>query len=119
MTPFTHVGRTTTPWRRTILVAVVVIPSVLGLTGCSKVINAIKTAHNVLHQGAAISALSNKIKAADKSPYEVTYVTTGANPVTTELASSPPHELAFGTTVSGQVIDVIRTQRASSPAPGA
>jgi len=111
LTPFTHVGSTTTPWRRTILVAVVVIPGVLGLTGCSKVINAIKTVHNVLHQGAAISALSNKIKAADKSPYEVTYVTTGANPVTTELASSPPHELAFGTTVSGQVIDVIQNSK--------
>jgi len=27
-----------------------------------------QTAHNVLHEGAAISALSNKIKSADKSP---------------------------------------------------
>ncbi len=93
--------------RRTILVAVVVIAVALGLTGCSKVINAIKTVHNVLHQGAAISALSNKLKSADKNPYEVTYVTTGSSPVTTELASSPPHELAFRTTVSGQVLDVI------------
>ena len=38
-------------------------------------------------------------------------MTTGANPVTTELASSPPHELAFGTTVSGQVIDVIQNSK--------
>ncbi len=93
--------------RRTVLIAVVVMTVALGLTGCSKVINAIKTVHNVLHQGAAISALSNKLKSADKNPYEVTYVTTGVSPVTTELASSPPHELAFRTTVSGQVLEVI------------
>ena len=109
--PFIHPERAPTACRRAILVAVVVLTSVLGLTGCSKVINAIKTAHNVLHEGAAISALSNKIKSADKSPYEVTYVTTGSNPVTTELAASPPRDFAFGTTVSGQILDVISNSK--------
>ena len=84
-----------------------VVASVLGLTGCSKVINAIKTVHNVMHQGAAISALSNKLKTADTKAYEVSYVTTGANPVTTEYAASPPHDFAFGTTLSGKILDVI------------
>ena len=105
-----HAGRGAAARRGTILV-VVIVTSVLGLTGCSKVINAIKTAHNVLHEGAAISALSNKLKSADKAPYEVTYVTTGANPVTTELASAPPKEFAFGTTVSGQIVNVIQNSK--------
>ncbi len=107
MTRITHVGRISAACRRTVLIAVVVITVALGLTGCSKVINAIKTVHNVLHQGAAIGALSNKLKSADKNPYEVTYVTTGRNPVTTELASSPPHELAFSTTLSGNIVHLI------------
>ncbi len=107
MTGITHVGGIPATCRRTILIAVVIITVAVGLTGCSKVINAIKTVHSVLHQGAAISALSNKLKSADKNPYEVTYVTTGSTPVTTELASSPPHQLAFSTTVSGKILDVI------------
>ena len=109
------------PWRRACIVAVVAAASVLGLTGCSKVINAIKTVHNVLHQGAAISSLSNKLKTADTKAYEVTYVTTGANPVTTEYAASPPHDFAFGTTLSGKVLDVISNptgEFACSKSPG-
>jgi hypothetical protein len=109
--PFIHAGRTPTTWRRTVLVAVVVATGVLGLTGCSKVINAIKTAHNVLHEGAAISSLSNKLKSADNKPYEVSYVTTGKGPVTTELAESPPNELAFGTTVSNEIVNVIQNSK--------
>ena len=107
MTPFAYAGATTKAWRRAILVAVVVVTSVLGLTGCSKVINAIKTVHNVLHQGATISALSNKLKVADNKPYEVSYVTTGSNPVVTEYAASPPHDFAFGTTISDKILDVV------------
>jgi len=41
----------------------------------------------------------------------VTYVTTGSNPVTTELAASPPRDFAFGTTVSGQILDVISNSK--------
>ena len=107
MTPVSHAGGTPTAWRRTGLVAVVVVASVLGLTGCSKVINAIRTAHNVLHQGAAISALSKKLKTSDAKAYDVSYVTTGANPVTTEYAASPPHDFAFGTTLSDKMLHVI------------
>jgi len=101
------VGKALVFCRRTLVVALVVVMAAFGITGCTKVINAIKTVHNVLHQGAAISALSSKIKASDNKPYEVTYVTTGNNPVTTELAASPPHEFAFGTTESGEILDVI------------
>jgi hypothetical protein len=107
VTPVPHAGGTPTAWRRTGLVAVVVVASVLGLTGCSKVINAIRTAHNVLHQGAAISALSKKLKTSDAKAYDVSYVTTGANPVTTEYAASPPHDFAFGTTLSDKMLHVI------------
>jgi len=122
MTPFVRAGATPKPSRRAILVTVVVVTTVLGLTGCSKVINAIKAVHNVLHQGAAISALSNKIKAADNKPYEVSYVTTGSYPVVTEYAESPPHDFAFSTTISGKVLDVVSNStgefacsRSSSP----
>jgi hypothetical protein len=107
VTRFAHGGTRPPTWRRTLLVSLVVVAGVLGLTGCSKVINAIKTAHNVLHEGAAISALSNKLKTADTKTYEVTYVTTGANPVTTEYAASPPHDFAFDTTLAGKVLDVV------------
>ncbi|MGO9965435.1 MAG: hypothetical protein ACLPUG_18685 [Acidimicrobiales bacterium] len=107
VTPLASTGGTATAWRLRCIVVVAVVASVLGLTGCSKVINAIKTAHNVLHQGAAISTLSNKLKAADTKSYEVSYVTTGANPVTTEYAALPPHDFAFGTTLSGRILDVI------------
>ena len=110
MEPLINAGRGPAARRGTILV-ILLVTSVLGLTGCSKVVNAIKTAHNVLHEGAAISSLSDKLKSADKAPYEVTYVTTGANPVTTELASSPPKDFAFGTTVSDQIVNVIQNSK--------
>jgi len=80
------------------------------LTGCSKVINAIKTAHNVLHEGAAISSLSNKLKSADNKPYEVSYVTTAK---ARSRPSSPnrPERARIRTTVSNEIVNVIQNSK--------
>jgi len=105
----TFSGRQRQSRRRAALVAVVVVPIALGLTGCSaigKAVSAVKTVHNILHGNAAITSLSAKINASDAKAYEVTYVTTGSSPVTTVYAASPPHGFAFTTTVSGSHVDV-------------
>jgi len=80
-----------------------VVPLVLGLTGCnavSKAVNAIKTVHNMLHGSAAINSLTSKISAGDSAAYEVTYVTTGSSPATINYAADPPHDFAFDDTTS-------------------
>ena len=77
--------------RRTIAIAVVVVPLAFGLTSCSavsKAINAVKTVHNMLHGSAAINSLSSKISSGDSSSYDVTYVTTGSAPATIHYAST-------------------------------
>ena len=51
--------------------------------------------HNAWHGNAAINSLTSKLKSADTSAYEVTYVTTGSSPATIEYAASPPHGFAF------------------------
>jgi hypothetical protein len=107
-------GRTSRSARRqTIAVAVVVVPLALGLTGCSavsKAVNAVKGVHNFVHEIAKINALSGKIKAADATPYEVTYVTTGSSPATIDYAVKPPHDFAFGDTTSSGDLSVIAGQ---------
>ena len=62
----THLGGTPRAGlRRMVVVAVMVVPLALGLTGCSavnKAVNAIKTVHNMLHGSAAINSLTSKIR---------------------------------------------------------
>ena len=100
----THLGGTPRAGlRRMVVVAVMVVPLALGLTGCSavnKAVNAIKTVHNMLHGSAAINSLTSKISAGDSASYEVTYVTTGSAPATINYAADPPHDFAFDDTTS-------------------
>jgi hypothetical protein len=96
--------------RRTIAIAVVVVPLAFGLTSCSavsKAINAVKTVHNMLHGSAAINSLSSKISSGDSSSYDVTYVTTGSAPATIHYAAQPPHDFAFDTTTSNGDLEII------------
>jgi outer membrane murein-binding lipoprotein Lpp len=90
-------------WRKTVLVAVVVATTALGLTGCSainKAANAVKAVHNLVHGSAAIDQLTSKMQSSDTSAYDVTYVTTGSAPATVRFAVDPPHDFAFDDTTS-------------------
>ncbi|MGO9582408.1 MAG: hypothetical protein ACLP36_06330 [Acidimicrobiales bacterium] len=104
MTRSIREGRTrSAAWRKTVLVAVVVATTALGLTGCSainKAVNAAKAVHSLLHGSAAINQLTSKMQSSDTSAYDVTYVTTGSAPATVKFAVDPPHDFAFDDTTS-------------------
>jgi hypothetical protein len=92
----------------------VVVASALGLTGCSSILKAAKAAHNVekaahnLTDGsAAISSLTDKIKSADATAYEVTYVTTGSSPATVNYAAEPPNDFAFDDNTTSGKLEVL------------
>jgi len=107
----THPGGTlrTVP-RNMIVVAAMVVPLALGLTGCSainKAVNAVKAVHSLLHGSAAIDQLTSKMQSSDTSAYDVTYVTTGSAPATVKFALDPPHDFAFADTTSTGEFEVL------------
>lgn len=99
------------PRRRWLLAAAGVALAATALTGCgtvSKAVNAVKTAHDILHGSSAIDSLTTRIKTGDASAYEVTYLTTGSSPATIEYAASPPNGFAFDETSSDSHLDVFQ-----------
>jgi hypothetical protein len=85
MTPNTH--------RR--LVAVAILSGAIGLSGCSAVKAANTIRHDVDNNRATISSFTTQLKSSAATPFEATYVTTGANPTTVVYAVSPPTGVAF------------------------
>src|ERR1700728_3242600 len=79
----------------------------MGLSGCgvvkaiehhveNKVVNAL-TGHNKV-----MSSFTTKISTNLNTPYEATYVTTGASPATITFATSPPNDFFFRGSTSSE-----------------
>jgi hypothetical protein len=83
------------------VVAVALMMSGFGLTGCGIVNTVRKVEHNVEGNKATIDTFTNKIKSGQATPFEATYVTTGSSPATIVYAVEPPKGLAFTDTPSG------------------
>ena len=118
MTPTIRHGRTPFPARgKSALVGVVLVGSMLGLTGCSHIIKAVvnHATHGKLDADeAAVNGLSTKMKAGESATFVVTYVTTGNAPATIKVAASPPKDFAFvDTQSSGTVTNIIQNSTGS------
>jgi hypothetical protein len=90
-----------TPPRNRRFVAVVIASAAFSLTGCAAVKAANGIRHDVDHNKATISAFAKQMKSGEATPFEATYVTTGASPATIIYAVQPPTSLAFSDTPSG------------------
>ena len=83
------------------VLAVVLMLSGFGLTGCG-VINAVrKVAHALKSSKDTIDAFTNTMKSGEATTFEATYVTTGTSPTTVVYAVEPPKGLAFRNSPSG------------------
>jgi len=87
--------------RRAGLLAAALVVGALGLAGCSAISAVQKAIHTVEGNKATIDAFTRKIQSTPASPFEATYVTTGASPATVVYAVSPPKGLAFTDTPTG------------------
>jgi hypothetical protein len=83
------------PRSRVRVIAVALILSGLGLTGCSVVSAVRKITHAVESNKSTVDSFSNKIQAGEATAFEATYVTTGSSPTTTTYAVEPPKGLLF------------------------
>jgi hypothetical protein len=102
MTPSTDRGPDAGAGRRAAaIVAVALILSGLGLTGCGVVRAVRKVAHTVEGNKSTMDAFTKKIQAGEGATFEATYVTTGASPTTVVYAVEPPKGLLFKETPSG------------------
>jgi hypothetical protein len=102
---FTPAGRSSvgrdSHWRPGVLLPLALAVGILGFSGCS-VINKVKTTvHDIRGDKATIDAFSAKLQSGAATPFEVTYVTTGAAPATIVYAVQPPTGVAFDETPSG------------------
>ncbi|HTC69538.1 MAG TPA: hypothetical protein VK662_08220 [Acidothermaceae bacterium] len=82
------------------LVALAVVLSGVGLSGCAVVKKAKTVAHDVEGNKATIDSFTTKIKSGEAQPFEATYVTTGSTPTTVVYAVQPPKGLSFTNTPS-------------------
>ncbi len=78
----------------------VLICSVL-LAGCAEVKAANHIRHDVDNNKSTVSAFTKQIKGGEATPFEATYVTTGASPATIVYAVQPPNGLLFTDTPTG------------------
>ena len=84
------------------VVAVALMLSAFGLTGCGVVKEASKIVHDVEGNKATIDAFTNKVQSGEAATFEATYVTTGSSPTTIVYAVQPPQGLAFKETPVGR-----------------
>jgi len=83
-------------------VAVVILVSAVGLSGCSAVKAANSIRHDVENNKATVAAFTTKLKSGEATPFEATYVTTGSAPATIVYAVQPPTGVAFTDTPTGK-----------------
>ena len=96
-------GAAPRPHRRSpvALVALALVVSGFGLTGCSIVAKVKKVEHDVEGNKATIDAFTTKVQSGESVAFEATYKTTGSAPATIVYAVQPPKGLAFTDTPSG------------------
>lgn len=83
------------------VVAIALMMSGFGLTGCGLATAVRKVAHDVGSNKAIIDTFTNKIKSGEGTTFEATYATTGSSPTTIVYAVKPPNGLAFKDTLTG------------------
>jgi hypothetical protein len=83
------------------LVAVVLVVSGVGLTGCSVVAKVKTVEHDVEGNKATIDAFTTKVQSGESVTFEATYMTAGSSSATIVYAVQPPKGLAFTDTPSG------------------
>ena len=83
------------------IVAVALMLSGFGLTGCGIVAAAKKVKNEVESNKAVIDAFTNKMTSGEATRFEATYATTGSSPTTIVYAVEPPKGLAFRVVPSG------------------
>ena len=83
------------------VVAVALVLSAFGLTGCSVVKAVKKVEQDVRGNKSTIDAFTTKIQSGESTTFEATYMTTGGSPATIVYAVEPPKGLAFTDTASG------------------
>jgi hypothetical protein len=83
------------------VVAIALMLSGFGLTGCGVVRAVNKIRQNVAANRAIIDQFSNGLKSGQAKPFEATYVTTGGSPAKIVYAVQPPDRLLFKDTLSG------------------
>jgi hypothetical protein len=88
-------------YRAAAVVAVALMLSGLGLTGCGVVKAVQKVKDAVESNKSTIDAFTNNLKSGKATPFEATYVTTGSSPTTVVYAVMPPKGLAFKETPAG------------------
>jgi hypothetical protein len=100
MTPSIPGGVATTLGRRrtTAIVAVALMLSGFGLSGCGAVRAIKKVAASVESNKTTIDQFTSTMKSSEATPFEATYVTTGSTPATIVYAVQPPKALAFKAT---------------------
>jgi hypothetical protein len=82
-------------------IAVALMLSGFGLTGCGIVKAVNKVAHTVQANKATIDQFATGLKSGQATTFEATYVTTGSSPTKIIYAVRPPKGLAFKDTASG------------------
>jgi hypothetical protein len=91
-------------------VAVAILVSAVGLSGCSAVKAANTIRHDVDNNKATISSFTSQLKSSAATPFEATYVTTGSSPATIVYAVDPPNGVSFTdtpTSKSTPSVDII------------
>jgi hypothetical protein len=89
--------------------AVALVLSGIGLTGCAIVRTVKKVEHAVEGNKATINGFTNKIQSGAATTFEATYVTGGSAPATIVYAVQPPTGLAFTDTASSgaSTVDIV------------
>jgi hypothetical protein len=77
-----------------------VVVAALLLSGCGVVSTIRRVADSVETNRATIDSFTNHIQSESATPFDVSYVTTGAAPATVRYAVDPPTSLAFSDTSS-------------------
>jgi len=96
-----HVGLALASRRGSACAAAALLFVSLGSAGCSVVskINSIR--HAVEGNKAIIQSFTQGLKNSKATPFQVTYVTTGAAPTTVTYAVQPPKDISFMETATG------------------
>jgi hypothetical protein len=90
-------GRRRTAW----VIAVALVLSGFGLTGCGVVKAVNKVKNDVEGNKAVIDQFTTNLKSGEAKPFEATYTTTGSSPTKIVYAVQPPQGLVFKDTMSG------------------
>ncbi len=93
--------RTAFRQRGSLAVAVALLLSGFGLTGCGVVSAVRKVSHAVAANRAAIDQFTSGLKSGEATTFEATYVTTGRSPTKIVYAVRRPEDLSFTDTSSG------------------